>query len=84
MELPLLTPGILSGSLFAFAMSFDDVIISVFVSGPKTTTLPLRVYTSMKTIPTPEINAVGTVSLLAALVAAGIFLLVYRRFERNE
>ena len=83
-ELPLLTPGILSGSLFAFAMSFDDVIISVFVSGPKTTTLPLKVYTSMKTIPTPEINAVGTVSLLVALLAAGLFFLVYRRLMDHE
>ena len=83
-ELPMLLPGVLSGSLFAFAMSFDDVIISVFVSGPKTTTLPLRVYTAMKTVPTPEINAVGTVCFLVSAVAAVIFLAIYRRIQSDE
>ena len=41
----------------AFAMSWDDVIISIFVTGPKVTTLPIKIHTQMKTGVTPEINA---------------------------
>ena len=58
--LPLLLPAIVSGMLLAFAMSVDDVIISVFVTGVNTNTLPLKIYTQMKTGVTPKINALCT------------------------
>lgn len=58
--LPLIMPAIASGMLLAFAMSFDDVVISIFVTGPKTNTLPIKIYTKMKTGVTPEINALST------------------------
>lgn len=61
--LPMLLPAVASGGLLAFAMSFDDVIISIFVTGPKVTTLPVKIYTQMKTGVTPEINALCTVML---------------------
>jgi spermidine/putrescine transport system permease protein len=47
--LPLILPAILSGVLLAFAMSFDDVIISIFVTGVNTNTLPMKIYTQLKT-----------------------------------
>ena len=53
--LPLLLPAIVSGMLLAFAMSIDDVIISVFVTGVNTNTLPLKIYTQLKTGVTPKI-----------------------------
>lgn len=66
--LPLLTPAILSGTLLSFAMSFDDVIISLFVTGVNVNTLPIKIYTQMKTGVTPEINALCTLLLGVTLV----------------
>ncbi len=69
--LPLALPAVLSGSLLAFAMSMDDFVISFFVNGPETTTLPLKVYSSVKVGVTPAVNALCTVMLgMAFLVAA--------------
>ena len=66
--LPLIMPAVLSGCLLAFAMSFDDVVISIFVNGPKLSTLPIKVYTQLKTGVTPEINALCTVILTAVIL----------------
>ena len=66
--LPLIMPAVVSGILISFAMSFDDVIISVFVTGVETNTLPVRIYTQMKFGVTPKINALCT--LLFAATAA--------------
>jgi len=69
--LPLLAPAIISGVLLSFAMSFDDVIISLFVTGPQTNTLPIRIYTQIKTGVTPKTNA-----LCSLLFIATIFLCI--------
>ena len=61
--LPLIGPAIASGMLLSFAMSFDDVIISIFVTGVNVNTLPIKIYSQMKTGVTPEINALCTVML---------------------
>lgn len=61
--LPLIMPAIASGVVLAFAMSLDDVVISIFVTGPRITTLPIKIYTQMKFGVTPEINALCTVML---------------------
>lgn len=66
--LPLVAPAVLSGMLLAFAMSLDDVVISIFVTGAKTNTLPIRIYTQLKSGVTPEINALCTVMLVVTLV----------------
>jgi len=66
--LPLLMPAILSGMLLSFAMSFDDVIISLFVTGVNVNTLPIKIYTQMKTGVTPEINALCTLMLGATII----------------
>jgi spermidine/putrescine transport system permease protein len=58
--LPLAAPAIASGILISFAMSFDDVIISIFVTGVNTSTLPIRIYTQLKVGVTPKINAMCT------------------------
>lgn len=74
--LPLIMPAVASGCLLAFAMSFDDVVISIFVNGPKTSTLPIKVYTQIKTGVTPEMNALCTMILAAVIfVLAGTSLL---------
>ncbi|MDR0642735.1 MAG: ABC transporter permease [Treponema sp.] len=65
--IPLVMPAIVSGMLISFAMSFDDVIISIFVTGPHTNTLPVRIYTQLKVGVSPKINALC--SLLFVLTA---------------
>lgn len=66
--LPAILPAIWSGVLLSFAMSFDDVVISIFVTGAKVNTLPIKIYTRMKTGVTPEINALATVMLAVTIV----------------
>ena len=66
--LPQIVPAILSGVMLAFAMSFDDVVISIFVTGPKVNTLPVKIYTKLKTGVTPEINALATVMLAVTIL----------------
>jgi spermidine/putrescine transport system permease protein len=66
--LPAIVPAILSGLVLAFAMSFDDVVISMFVTGATVNTLPIKIYTRMKTGVTPEINALATIMLLVTIL----------------
>lgn len=63
-----LMPAVISGMLLAFAMSLDDVIISIFVTGVNTNTLPIKIYSQLKTGVTPEINALCTLMLLVTIV----------------
>ena len=67
--LPLILPGVLSGVMLAFAMSLDDFVISFFVTGATTTTLPLKVYSSVKTGVSLQVNALCTLTLGAVAVA---------------
>lgn len=62
--LPIIMPGILAGGLLAFTLSLDDVIISFFVAGPQSNTLPLKVFSMVKFGVTPEINALSTILML--------------------
>lgn len=81
--LPLIMPAVLSGALLAFAMSMDDVVISVFVNGPRLSTLPIKVYTQMKTGVTPEINALCTLMLAVSVIALLAYSLARRLSGRN-
>jgi spermidine/putrescine transport system permease protein len=77
--LPLILPGILAGALLAFTMSLDDFVVTFFTSGPGSTTLPVRIYSMVKTGITPEINALSTLMLLASMVLVFVSLLLQRR-----
>lgn len=61
---PQLWPGILSGALLAFTMSFDDFVITSLVSGPGSTTLPIVVYGMVRKNIEPSINAISTIVLV--------------------
>jgi spermidine/putrescine transport system permease protein len=65
--LPLLLPGIISGALLAFTLSLDDFVITFFVSGPGSTTLPLLVYSKVKFGVTPDLNALTTLLLVFSI-----------------
>ena len=82
--LPLVAPAIASGMLLAFAMSMDDVIISVFVTGVNTTTLPVRIYSQLKTGVTPEINALCTLLFAATLLLCGLAALLGRAPKKQD
>lgn len=77
--LPLILPAICSGAILAFAMSLDDVVISIFVTGATTNTLPIIIYTQMKLGVTPEINALCTIMLGVTLLLVVVSNLVGRK-----
>jgi spermidine/putrescine transport system permease protein len=68
-KFPLVWPGILAGALLAITLSLDDFVVSFFTTGPGATTLPILIYSSVKRGITPEINALSTLFIAAAVVA---------------
>jgi spermidine/putrescine transport system permease protein len=66
--LPLILPGVMAGALLAFTLSFDDFVITFFVSGVGSSTLPLKIYSMIKFGVSPVINALSTVVLVATMV----------------
>ncbi|WP_146587892.1 ABC transporter permease [Puniceibacterium confluentis] len=72
--LPWIAPGIVAGALFAFAVSFDQFVVSYFLSEPGDSTLPVLIYTAIRKGFTPEINAISTIiitlSMTVMLIAA--------------
>ncbi|HVM20518.1 MAG TPA: ABC transporter permease [Egibacteraceae bacterium] len=79
--LPLIMPGILGGALLALTLSLDEVVITSFVSGPGSTTLPVYVFGLVRRGVTPLINAVSTVMLMASMLLVLFSLLVQRRSQ---
>jgi spermidine/putrescine transport system permease protein len=73
--IPWILPGIIAGALFAFAVSFDQFVVSYFLAAPGDSTLPVLIYTSIRKGFTPEINAISTIIIVASM---GIMLLAAR------
>lgn len=74
--LPIIMPGVIAGGFLAFTLSLDDVIISFFVAGPGSVTLPLKVFSMVKFGVTPEINALSTIIMIFTVVVLGLSLLL--------
>jgi spermidine/putrescine transport system permease protein len=70
--LPLIAPAVAAGALIAFALSFDDLIITSFNAGVGSSTLPLYIYSRIRFGVTPEINAISTI----VVVATGLLILI--------
>lgn len=84
-KLPLLMPALASGWLLAFILSFDDVVLAGFTSGPGYTTLPLVIFSYLKIGYTPQINALGSLLILTiSLLMAGIWYIIYRKSPTIE
>ena len=66
--LPLIMPGVISGATLAFTLSLDDVVISYFTAGPGSNTLPLKIYSMIKTGITPDVNALSSLMLLTIII----------------
>jgi spermidine/putrescine transport system permease protein len=73
--IPWIAPGILAGALFAFAVSFDQFVVSYFLSEPGDTTLPVLIYSAIRKGFTPEINAISTIMIA---VSMGVMLIAAR------
>jgi len=74
--LPIIMPGVIAGALLAFTLSLDDVIISFFVAGPGSVTLPLKIFSMVKFGVTPEINALSTLIIILTIVVLCFALLI--------
>ena len=80
---PLVAPGILAASLLAFALSFDDYIITNFTASASSVTFPMYVWGTASRGTPVQINVIGTVMFMLALAAVGIGQLVGRRNRRR-
>lgn len=81
--LPLIAPGVAGGALLALTLSLDDVVITEFVSGAGSTTLPVYVFGSLRRGVTPLINAVSVLMLVGSIVLVLMSLAVSRRRESS-
>jgi len=70
--LPLILPGVIAGALLVFTISIDDYVITSFVAGVGSTTLPLQIYSMLKVGVTPEVNAVSALILGVTVVLIAI------------
>jgi spermidine/putrescine transport system permease protein len=77
--LPLIMPGVAGGALLALTISLDDVVVTSFVTGPGSTTLPVYVFGLVRRGVSPLINAVSTVMLVASMILVGVSLGFQRR-----
>lgn len=77
--LPQILPGIISGALIAFTLSLDDFMVSFFVSGPNSTTLPIYIFGQVKRGISPEINALSTI-----LIAANVIIILLAQYMLNR
>jgi putrescine transport system permease protein len=81
--LPLILPAIASGWLLAFTLSWDDLVITQFVAGPGSSTLPMVVFSKVRFGVTPDVNALATILVL--LVASGIAVsTVWMRYQQRR
>ncbi len=82
--LPIIAPALVSGWLLAFTLSLDDLVIASFVSGPSSTTLPMKVFSSVRLGLSPKINALATLMILAVSIAAVIGWWLMTRDEKKR
>jgi spermidine/putrescine transport system permease protein len=83
--LPMLTPAIFVSAVLVFADVIDDFVIVRYLSGDASTEpTSVKIYNTARAAPTPALNALATLMLLASLVAVVVGLLVYRRLSRGE
>lgn len=78
--LPLIAPGMIAGALFAFVMSWDEVVVSIFLTDSQTRTLPVFMWTQVRTQLTPTLAAVGVFLTILSVIA----LVSMRRLQKGQ
>ena len=81
--LPLIAPGILSGLLFAFVTSFDEIIVALFITSPYLKTLPVQIFSSITRDADPTVAAVGTILFITTSLIIGAGLIIGSRQGRR-
>ena len=81
--LPIIAPALVSGALLAFTLSMDDLVITSFVAGPGSTTLPMKVFSAVRLGISPKINAIGTFIVLTAASIVITMGVVSNRLEKK-
>ncbi|MFT4151507.1 MAG: ABC transporter permease [Paracoccaceae bacterium] len=81
--LPQLAPGLLGGALLAFVISMDDLVITYFISGTGSQTLPIYIFGMIRRGVKPEINAIATLIILASVLIAALGLWLRARENRK-
>ena len=77
--LPIISPALIAGWLLAFTLSLDDLVIASFVAGPKSTTLPMVVFSKVRLGVSPDVNALSTLMILIVLIAVVVFTMLMRK-----
>ena len=77
--LPVLRPGMLVGALFAFLSSFNEAVVALFIAGRDATTLPKKMYESIRLESDPVIAVVSTLLVSAVVLGALVAVVVRRR-----
>jgi putative spermidine/putrescine transport system permease protein len=70
--LPIAKPGILAGAIFAFIVSFDELVISIFLTGPKLSTLPVEIYNYIEFTSDPTIAAISAILVVLTVTAVSL------------
>jgi putrescine transport system permease protein len=82
--LPIIAPALVSGWLLAFTLSIDDLVVASFASGPSSTTLPMKVFSSVRLGLSPKINALATLLILTVSLCAGFAWWLMARDEKRR
>ena len=82
--LPMIFPGIVAGALLSFTLSIDDFVVSFFVAGPGSTTLPIRIYSMIKHGSPPLINVLSTILLFVTFSGVLISQRILRGGKADE
>ncbi len=82
--LPIIAPAVVAAWLLTFTLSLDDLVIASFVSGPGATTLPMKIYSSVRLGVTPEINALSTILITVVAIGVIVASLAGKRAEMNR
>lgn len=82
--LPLLRPAIIGAALLSFTVSLDDFVVTFFVAGPGSTTLPLKVFSMIKTGITPEINALSALLVAVSMICVAASWVYQQRSGWSE
>lgn len=77
-SLPVMAPGVVAAALFAFAVSFDQFVISYFLAPPGVSTLPVEIYSAIRKGFTPEVNAISTLIIGFSMLLLVAFASLYR------
>ena len=80
--MPLILPGVISGALFAFVTSFDEVVVVLFVAGPEQQTIPRQMWNGIREQISPAILAVATILVVISIALLTMVELLRRRSER--